>query len=698
MKRISYLLLFILFIATSLSAQVQVNDSISLSLDSLLMELPEVMIKGERPIVKAEEGKLVYDLPRLVSTMPVNNAYDAIKELPGVVDMNDGLTLAGNEVNVIINGKVSTLTNAQLNNLLKSIPVSSIEKAEVMYAAPARYQVRGSVINLVLKSADSNNRSDTPKLQGELYTAWQQKHYESFTERASLLYSSSKFSADFLYSYKHGRSWSGIDKEALHTVNGTVHPMSLSDISDSQSNVHDMRLGMDYRITHKNILSMVYTTQFYNSHGGGWTTGTQQSTTYGKSENQLHNIKLDYQSSFGLSAGSEFTFYGAPGNQELHSVLNSENIDARYDDEQRINKWRFYLTQEHLLKKGWRLNYGTNYITAVDNSFQYYYDAETNEFRPENSIKNRREEFTWNNFVGVSKKINSKLSADASFAGELYHSDLWHDWTFYPTLNLNYIPGPGHILQFAFSSNRKYPAFWSLNNSISYLSAYSEIHGNPSLKPSTRYQANLTYILKGKYVFSTYYSYEPDYAVQTLYQHTGKLVEIYKVLNFDYRKQFGVQATAPFKWNNILNSRVTLVGYYMREKNNEFWDIPFSRNKASFIATMSNTFTLSTKPDIRLNISGFYQNGAIQGLYDIRHFGNVDASLRWTFARNKACLTLKGVDLFDTAGITTVMNYKGQNVTNRLTNPTRAAELSFSYKFGKYKEKKREEVDTSRFK
>ena len=45
-------------------------------MDSLFQELPEVMIIGERPIVKAEQGKLVYDVPRLVGNLPVDNAYD----------------------------------------------------------------------------------------------------------------------------------------------------------------------------------------------------------------------------------------------------------------------------------------------------------------------------------------------------------------------------------------------------------------------------------------------------------------------------------------------------------------------------------------------------------------------------------------------------------------------------------------------
>lgn len=120
-------------------------------LDSIYQSLPEVMITGERPVVKASQGKLVYDLPRLIRDLPVDNAYDAVKELPGVTEMNGGLQLAGQGVTVILNGKVTTLSVEQLYTLLRSIPASRIEKAEVMYNAPARYQVRGALINVQLK-------------------------------------------------------------------------------------------------------------------------------------------------------------------------------------------------------------------------------------------------------------------------------------------------------------------------------------------------------------------------------------------------------------------------------------------------------------------------------------------------------------------------------------------------------------------
>ena len=187
MKR-TYLLLLLLFLYWMYASAQQVQpvrepaDSVKnvAYIDSLFRELPEVMITGERPVVKVEQGKLVYDVPRLVSNLPVDNAYDAVKNLPGVVAMNDGMTLGGQPVTVVINGKVSTLSVEQLNDLLKSMPVSRIEKAEVMYSAPARYQVRGPMINLVLTSGTGKE----PSLQGEL---WQSVEASCTPDANSLL-------------------------------------------------------------------------------------------------------------------------------------------------------------------------------------------------------------------------------------------------------------------------------------------------------------------------------------------------------------------------------------------------------------------------------------------------------------------------------------------------------------------------------
>ncbi len=281
MKRIYVTLVFVAVVCCQMTAQngdqiLSADSLITMDgcLDSLYRSLPEVMVVGERPVVKAMQGKLVYDLPRLLKNVAVDNVYDAVKELPGVTEMNDNLTLGGKSVTVVLDGKVTTMTPEQLNTLLKSIPVSRIEKAEVMYSAPARYQVRGAMINICLKQSGLEESS----LQGEFFSDYRQKHYESLTERASLLYSGHKFSVDFLYSYGHGRNYFLTDKKALHTLSeGTIHPMNTYESQKSRFNRHNLRLGGDYLFADDHQLSFTYNAQYMNGFNLSTVNGTQTS-------------------------------------------------------------------------------------------------------------------------------------------------------------------------------------------------------------------------------------------------------------------------------------------------------------------------------------------------------------------------------------------------------------------------------------
>ena len=665
-------------------------------LDSLYRQLPEVMVVGERPVVKATQGKLVYDMPRLIGNRAVDNVYEAVKELPGVIEMDDKIMLGVQNVTVVLDGKVSTMTPEQLAALLKSIPAGRIEKAEVMYSAPARYQVRGAMINICLK----HGSGDKTSLQGEVFGDYKQKHYGKLTGRASLLYTGRKFSSDFLYSYGHGRGYFRTHKEALHTLaDGMVYPMMTDERQRSRSNTHSVRYGLDYNLSKDQKLSLVYNGNFTTGNNLSTVEGTQNSKTRTHMTDQLHSGRLDYMAPFGLKTGMEYTYYRAPSNQLLHSELNGEELDFLSEDNQRINRWKAYLSQEHTLGKGWGVNYGAVYTTSIDNSYQYYFDPSSDQLLAENkNMKSRRREQTLNFYAGANKSFGNKLMLDLSVAVEQYHTEVWNEWSVYPTLSLNYIPSPGNVWQLSLSSDKGYPGYWATQNAVSYLGGeYSEIHGNPSLKPEINYELQLLYVLKSKYMFSTFYSHTKDNAAQMLYQSPERLVEIYKYMNFDFEQQAGIQSIIPFKIGRWLDSRLTLVGIFDRQKDSNFWDIPFDRKVVFGVASMSNTFILSNKPDLKLIVSGMVRSKAIQGIYDLPASGNVNAAVRYSFAGGKALLTLRCNDIFETGQISPRIRFATQNVTNHYTS-FRELGVSFTYKFGGYKEKKREAVDTSRFK
>lgn len=57
-----------------------------------------------------------------------------------------------------------------------------------------------------------------------------------------------------------------------------------------------------------------------------------------------------------------------------------------------------------------------------------------------------------------------------------------------------------------------------------------------------------------------------------------------------------------------------------------FHDMSFDRAKWVGIARLVNTFHLSRKPAIDLEVNGFFQSGAIQGTFDINPLGSADAA------------------------------------------------------------------------
>ena len=669
-------------------------------MDSLYRHLPEVMVTGERPVVKASAGKLEYDLPRMIKDRPVDNVYEALKELPGVMEQDGALTLGMQAVTIVLDGKVTNMSGAQLYALLKSLPADRIERVEVMYNAPARYQVRGAMINVRLR----HRIGDPGVMQGEVYGKYNQEHEASFEERASLLYNGHRFSTDFLYSHTHGESFNTTDKEARHwqQADGSTHLIDNYEEMRARSHTHSFRLGTDYTLAENHSLSFVYNGAYATSHTRQNSTGTQTAESLSEQTSWLHNGRLDYQAPIGLKAGVEFTWYNAPGNQLLHSRMGDDALDFYTEDGQRINAWKFFLAQEHQLKNGWGLNYGAVYTTSVDHSYQTYENEELQMKNEEsvlpNDVKSRRREQTLNLYAGFSKSFGQKLMTDFSLAVERYKTPVWDEWDVYPVLNLTYLPADGHILQLNFSSDKSYPGYWAVQDVISYLGGgYSEIHGNPLLKPAIDYSTSLTYILKSKYVFRAWFNHTKNRAVQTLYQSPDELLELYKYLNFDFEQQAGLQASIPFKAGQWLNSRLTLIGLWMRQKDSDFYDLPFDRHRLLGIAVLNNTFTLSRKPDIRLTIDGRLQGRAIQGIYDIPTCGDLSATLRYTFLGGNAVLTAWCRDILQTSMPCPQIRYARQWVTNEYSS-FRSVGLSFAWKFGGYKEKKREAVDTSRFK
>lgn len=679
------------------AASNNLNKTDSLRMDSIIHSLPDVMVKGNRPIVKVKGAALTYDLPQLIKNHPVDNAYEAIKQLPGVNEQDEALTLNAQPVTVMIDGKATTMTSEQLYSLLKSIPTSRIANAEVLYSAPARYQVKGQVINLQLK-----HNTGITALQGELFGGYTHQNRNSYTERASLLYTNKKWEFDMLYSFGHGKRSYQYDNEFAHTLaDGTSYAYSTHSNNIKRHLNHNIRLGINYNIAKDHQLSFAYTSQLNNSRGTSQDEGSFNSLLRIHAKSQLHNFRLDYSTPFGLSAGAEYTYYNSPDEQWLNSSLYDEELDIA--SKQRINKWHAYLKQEHDLGKDWGLNYGINYTTSRDKSSQENNDNISS--RNNNASTNIDNAYDGNPtqtedqvsfYIGASKSFGQKLTMEASLMEEYYHTNIWHEWNIFPTLSITYLPKAGHILKLNLDCDRDYPSYWSVKNFTTYnAGGYGKIVGNPTLKPSRDLDLSLTYILHSRYVASLFLQNSTDPFRQLPYQSDTKKEAEYKFTNFDHVTIAGLMLTAPINIGNWWQNRLTFIEAYQNDKNSHFYDLPFNRSKWFSQATWNGTFLFGKH--VILNLDAFIRTDAIQGIIDSPAAGYLNAALTWKPLKGDK-LQMKAYcnDIFETADNNLHDTYKGQHVINDM-HFGRIIGLSLTYRFGGYKAKQHEEVDTSRF-
>ena len=126
MKRISVILILMTVLLPAI-AQNELQDSID------ARQLDEVVVNGEMPRIKAEDGIMVVDLPSIVKDKPVSNILEALGFLPGVVNNNGVIGLNGaSDVTIIINGEPTAMPLQNLYQLLYSTPIDRLKNVEIM--------------------------------------------------------------------------------------------------------------------------------------------------------------------------------------------------------------------------------------------------------------------------------------------------------------------------------------------------------------------------------------------------------------------------------------------------------------------------------------------------------------------------------------------------------------------------------------
>ena len=472
--------------------------------DSITVDLPEVFVKAERPLVKVSEGKLQYDIPNLVKNKPVDTAFDVIGELPGIRKEGDNLSVIGTtSTAILINGRKSSMTAGQLAEMLKSVSSSKVRQIDVMYSTPPRFGVKGASINVIME----NEKSLKNVLKGEISLTGKQGYFFSPSGGANLSYVGKSYSADISYSATYNRSRQEEDMFARPTVNGQPYEIEQDDWYNSVNLSHNIRGAFDFDLKNKDRLSVSYTGRFYDpdkiSRRGASTdfAGIQRVETNlelsGASD--LHNARIDYVSHKGFNAGMDYTFY--KNNDRQHLVNDFEKEDEQTIStlsSQRVRRGNLYINDTRKLRKGWALNYGAE--ASLSDTHNESGQSVDRVIAAEGTFRLKQKDYSVGGFAGFTKQFGKKISLDASVSLQYYKASvdsagkkktLWNRVSLFPQLNFTYKAHPYGLLMFSFSSDKSYPSYWMTTPNTYYMNCV-QLHDRQSGPEATTFLFHAT--------------------------------------------------------------------------------------------------------------------------------------------------------------------------------------------------------------
>ena len=678
-------------------------------------KLGEISVKATRPVVKMKDNVLSYDASAVSEKFVRSNALEVLGDIPGVLLKDESVQLLGaSQLNIAINGKPTTLSMEQVLNMLKAMPNTNVKEIQVMYAPPTKYNVKGSLINIVL------NKATKDELSGTVSVGYEQRQNPGANGSINLQFSTGKWETGVLYSSHYAKKKNRYEIDINHNYHDTLYIIEQEMDFLNKAFEHSAQLNTTYNLNEKEQISLVYTGNFSNSDQRDFTHASFESmdetyfetdNTVGNDDEQLHNLKFDYSLNDQLNAGIDYTYYNGPSTQSYESIVDNATTHYKTTSNQTVNKWMSYFNQTLHFQNQLSLNYGANYSYSSNDNYYRYLNQHLDEYvvdESQSTTNNYRESAT-SGFIGFSKQFSPAFSIDFSLKGEYSHMEkdtiqstktLWDNFKLYPSINISLTAdtSANHLFQLALKSYATYPTYWEMSPATWYTNQYMLIQGNPELQPSQTYDASLNYIFHRKYVAVLSYTHTSKMISQIPFASEETFNTIARNENLDYSKELTAAFVLPFNVGDRIYINPTIGVFHRVMKREGAGEQSFSRSGNTFIFQFDNAVTLSKKQGVKLNLSGYYYGNMIQTIYDINNIYDLSCALSCPVFKKKAELALKVNDILKSNAPVTRIHFNNQQSIYHMHWDSRMLAITFKYNFGKPLKGKKVEVDDSRFK
>lgn len=705
MKKTFTSLLFT-FTIYSYSQTEAITDSI---IDKEITILEEVVITQKKTLYTHKSDKTIFNVEK--STVSENgNAIDALSRAPGVTVSQDGeLSIRGQQgVGVMINGKLTQLSEKELANYLKSTASSNIKHIEVITNPSSKYDATGKagIINIVLKKSKSEG------LKGTLFTNYGRGRKNRLNSGFNLNYNKNKIG--FLGSYSYSFRGEEERKKFIQTQYSSAdkHEISSKNYQTSTTNEpltsNNFKVGTQYEISAKTNLEITIDAKIgrYQNMANGTNSlfnGFGQLQLDALTFNDSKEHWNDY--TYAISGLHKFDSNGKNMSFDLEyessrfkseQFQSSEDInspDMHIDNDRRgyiPSKLRVFtgkldftnpFDEKQTLEWGAKTSIKTNDNPSVyefyqnnqwvvdpnsTNHFQYneqIYAAYTNyKYHLNNIIIQGGIRTEYTNLKIIQKTLNSK------------HSNSYLKW--FPSFSMKYEINNEHSIHTSYSKRINRPSQFDLNPFRFYDDLYNYSQGNPNLVPEITHLSEIGYNMKNTFITSLYFS-KTNNLFTEIYSYTpADNTTVTTQINMDESYSYGfnlINSSEVYNWwalNILLNIFET------RYTGNSF----IANNvdpKVTLNISMQNSFSITQK--LKAEINAQFQSKSNVGIYVRDDFFDLSMGISQQIFSDKGSIKLSATDIFNTYKYNITSNVGLTDINKKYNLDSRVVTIGFTY-------------------
>ena len=691
----------------------------AMALTATSAEVKEVTVTGRKPFIQKLTDRLVVNVENSIVSAG-SSAMDVLERAPGVsIDQNDAIGLRGRQgVIIMIDGKPTPLTGADLANYLRGLPSSAIERIDIITNPSARYDASGNsgIIDIRMK------KDQRLGFNGTATAGYGQGIYPKANAGTTFNFRDKKLNlfGNYNYSYRMGLNHLILDRNFY--TNGAYVGGDLKDnYTKIPSNFHAIRAGADFFPDKKNIIGFVLTKNISDfaprtlnnstvidaQHQSASTFQTQ-ATNDGDNNNLV--VNLNFKHSF-AAPGQELTADLDYGEYHSGSVsttstqyykLNGSSQQPSYilngDQTGNLKLKTGKVDYVNPLKNGAKFETGfkTSYVSS-DNDAKFFDMSSGTPVDDVNKTNRFFYEETNNagylNFSKEFKKFNLQLGLRGEHTHVKTHQvkgNTFFDSSYFqlfPSAFFNYKIKEDQTLGVSVSRRIDRPGYSQLNPFLFLIDVTTYSTGSPGLLPQFTWSYELNYTVKS-INFTLGYSHTTNSQNIAIARFkdvfpnipSADNVTVQIPINLKSSDYYGLTMSAPLRvnkhWNMIHNANI-----YYNKFNGQLGGTTLNNGKPAFDYRLNNTFTLDKGWVLELN--GNLTTGGQYGFMVLDPQWGIAAGVQKSVLKNKGTIRFNVTDIFWTNLPKAVITYTNYVEKWHAYRETRVANLVFTYRFGK---------------